>query len=160
MLNPGAVLAAVVTGYQSVAPLVAIVGSDRIYGHYDQYPVGKSLMQAIYEMQAGDIMVVYRGFGPRTGANRMALWGHQLSVLWRPPESNESADAEDMYEPLKLLVDGVPSGSPMKILNYNFELPVDQMLVPSAQRQTLIIDGRDALDYWEMPFVLTETGDA
>ncbi len=64
------------------------------------------------------------------------------------------------YAALHLLVDGIPTGSALKLLNMEINSGCDGMDVPRSERQSLIIDAAgNQMDYWVVRWVLSEKGD-
>jgi hypothetical protein len=65
------------------------------------------------------------------------------------------------YAALHLLVDGIPTGGALKLLNMEINSGCDGMDVPRFERQSLIIDQLgNQMDYWVVRWVLTEKGDS
>jgi hypothetical protein len=64
------------------------------------------------------------------------------------------------YSALHLLVDGVPTGSALKLLNMEINSGVSGMDVPRCERQSLIIDqAGNSIDFWVVHWTFTEKGD-
>lgn len=65
------------------------------------------------------------------------------------------------YAALHLLVDGIPTGGALKLLNMELNSGCDGMNVPRFERQSLIIDQLgNQMDYWVVRWVLTEKSDS
>lgn len=162
MLNPGTLVNSIVTILRDIPELVVEVGGDasRIYGYYGQFPTEPSLARALWAMQRPAVMVAYQGFNP--GRRGGEVWKHSFSIYLRLRETSQADPPEAHYKALWLLVNGVPaSAGGLRLLNAVIHADCDPMDVPSAQRQTMVIDDAgSSIDYFEFSFTLTEKGDA
>lgn len=162
MLNPGTLVSSVVAALRDIPELIAEMGGEanRIYSFYGQFPTEASLARAIWTMPRPAVMVAYDGFGP--GRRGGEVWKHRMSIYLRLRETAPDDSPEAHYRALWLLVNGVPtSGDGLRMLYATIHPDCDPMDVPSARRQTLVIDDAGTtMDYFEFAMTLTEKGDA
>lgn len=162
MKNPGVLLDAIVSQLRLVPGLVSEMGGDssRISAYYDSHPRSISVNRAILDMRTPEILVIYDGFAPGNASGR-EVWKHSFRIIYRPGERELDTDTgETHYTGLDLLVDGVPAGSSLKLLDMEFDSSCESMDVPRSERMswTITQDGAQQ-DYWVIRLALTEKGD-
>ena len=160
MINPGTLLDDIVTQLRLVSALVTEMAGDpdRIAPYYDNYPESTSTTRAIQDMPAPGLLVMYDGTSQ--GGGRMQPWAHQFKLILKLGEKVSASTGADHYSALHLLVDGIPTGGALKLLNMEINSGCDGMDVPRMERQGLIIDAAgNQMDYWVVRWVLSEKGD-
>lgn len=163
MINPGAVVDAVVAGLKAVPDLLVALGGNeaRISDYCARYPQQVSLTKALVALPQPGILVAYRGFAParRSGGNS-ECWVHSVSVYLRCGQS-DAATATEALRPVWLLVEGVPSGQSLALKNYEFHPALEAMNVPSCQLQQLVVDQQGTvIEYWELQLRLVQKDDS
>lgn len=156
MINPAELVDALVAKLRAIPELVAEMEGNpqRISAYHDHYPKRVSLAQAIYEMPVPSVLVAWQGTTPGSfgGAE---VWKHNLSLYLRARETAESPPTA-YYRLFDLIVNGVPTGSNLKLLYSTVHERCHPMDTPSIQRVT----DAQGTDYFEVHLSFTEVGDA
>jgi hypothetical protein len=155
MINPSEIAINLVDLLRSIPELVAEMGdAERIFAYHDRYPQNISLSLAIYRMPAPSIMVAWQGSG--IGSFGIAgAWKHRFSIYVRAGENLEDDPPTGYYRLARLILKGVPTGSPQPLL-YTMVHPSCHAMEPGDfARQT----DAEGVDYFELPVTFTEMGD-
>ena len=156
MIDPAAIIDALVTLLRDIPDLVTEVGEDpeRIYAYHDQYPKRSSLALAIHQMPVPSIMAAWQGTAPGSfGGND--VWKHQVSLFLRAGETSDGDPPTAYYRLFRLITKGVPESTGLPLLNSTVHSSCYPMDVPSIQRAT----DAEGLDYFEVSMSFTEAGD-
>jgi hypothetical protein len=156
MINPAELVDSLVTLLRDIPDLVAEMGGDeqRIYAYHDQYPKRSSLADAIHQMPAPSVMVVWQGTAPGTFAGN-DVWKHQMSLFLRARETFDGEPPTAYYRLFRLITKGVPATAGVPMINATVHPSCYPMDVPSIQRAT----DAEGLDYFEVSMTFTEIGD-
>jgi len=156
MINPAELVDALVAKLRAIPELVLEMEGDpeRIFAYHDLYPKRASLPLAIYEMPVPSILVAWQGTTPGSfGAAE--VWKHNLSLYLRARETLEGDPPTAYYRLFDLIVNGVPTGSALKMLYTTIHPRCHPMDLPSIQRAT----DEQGTDYFEVTVSFTEMGD-
>lgn len=161
MINPGTLLDDIVTQLRLISELVTEFDGDasRIFPYYDNYPTSTSVTRAIQDMPAPGLLVMLEGGGQ--GGGQMQTWVHRFRLVLKLGEKVSASTGSDHYSALHLLVDGIPTGSALKLLAMQLNSGCDGMDVPRWERQSLIIDqAGNQMDFWDIRWAIPEKGDS
>lgn len=158
MLNPADILDALVAKLKVITTLVDALGGDatNIVAYHDAWPASSYLQTALIEMKAPGILAVWRDTSPGN-FGRNEVWKHTFSLIIRPPEAVE--DGPGYGDIFAAIVNGIPTGSGVKLLNDLIHSGCYPMDVPTFTRQTIVVSAEASLDYFEIRITLTENGD-
>jgi hypothetical protein len=141
--------------------VTALGGEDRIVGYKDSFPKQSNLRTAIVQQQPGSILIVFMGTDKVRFSSGGGAWSfrHRFSFFVRAPLSRDRSVS--YAEIWNQFVNGVPSGTTLKLLNTEIHLECDPMdrEGPTSQRNQLVVslDG-ETLDYFEFSATLIEKG--
>ena len=162
MLDGAEIGEALVKAWRGVPELVAALSGDpaRIFRYEESYPGERSILAALLAMEPGQILLEWRGVSlvrMRTGGE---CYSHQFVAYVRAgvPGIVDPVSYSTLY---KLMVDGVPAGSEVKVANANVH-PQCQPPGPMtpATKQMLVVSPEGAtIDYLQVPVAFLEIGD-
>ena len=156
MVDPSELIDNLVTKLRAIADLVTEMDGDatRIAAYHDQFPDKSSLAQAVHDMAAPGILIVWNGTGPGN-FGRNESWKHQIAAYLRMKAEVPGDAANGYYRLFRLITKGVPAGDsvPMNYLEIHPSFyPMD---TPSIERDT----DAEGLDYFRVVMPFTEIGD-
>jgi len=156
MISPGLLVDAIVAKLQAILDLVAEMDGNRarIYAYHDAYPSKVSLLSAAYEAPHPSIIVAWKGSGPGTFGGREA-WKHDFVLYLRARAAAEGPD-NGYYRLFTLIVNGVPWGESLRLLNADIHPSCYPMDVPACGRVT----DEQGVDHFVVNLSLREIGDA
>ena len=170
MLDPDAVLCAVLSALRSIPELVAEMGGDpsAIYGH--KYLSGEehTLARSIQNMQVPGILIAYRQLqgGGAAGFDGAALWRHHLQAVFRARNAaqgtvngpNGARPASSLPHIWWMMMNFPIYGGPMNIRQSGELMPVNglrPMDLPTMQ----ILQDESLADYGLGIMIWPENGD-
>ena len=156
MLNPGELVEALVAKLRAIPELVAEMEGDaaRIYAYHDAYPRKVSLLSAVYEAPHPSILVAWQRTSPGL-LGRNEVWKHDFILYLRAREAPEGPDSS-YYRLFTLIVNGVPEGDSLRLLNAEVHPACYPMDVPTCGRVT----DEQGVDHFVVNLSLREIGDA
>ena len=128
--------------------MVALAPVDPIMPYVDRNPIRNSVDQATYQMQPGQLLVVW--MGTRLTKGEMSKWTHIVEILCRALPDQSDMDLED------IIVAGVPvPGDGMVWRNCPLLAGVYPTEVVDIERRT----DTEGVDYGAIITETAETGD-
>jgi hypothetical protein len=164
VINPKTILGEWVTALQALPNLIQALGdggSSRIQFYSENAtifgaPAENNLRLAILSMPPASVMVAWQGTRPgRLGT--LLTFVHEFSIYLRAPEHGD-VGYEDLFD---ALVNGLPSGSSLKMLHTNIDPHCEPMdfHLPAAQRNVMVVSSDGAtFEYFEIRTSLIESG--
>ena len=149
MIRRGDLVNAMAAALGNVAELVAVLGPvDPIVSYIDLNPTMNSVDKATYQMQPGQVMVVW--IETRLTKGEMSKWSHIVEILCRSLPDHSDMELED------LIVAGVPNpGDGMVWRNCPLIAGVYPTEVIDIGRRT----DDEGVDYGVITTETAETGD-
>jgi hypothetical protein len=137
MLDPVAIQGGIVTQLRSITALVTAMSVDtNISSHIDSYPSGRNVADAIHELIAPGLLVLWDGTEP--GDLGQALpWKHRFKIVLAAEGAALTLAA--------LIINGVVSDG-VPFLECEVAAGLDPAETPLIQRETLDL-GESQLDY-------------
>lgn len=162
MTNVGTIVKALRDLLANTPSFVTAIGGDaaRIKVYYHSNPSELSRIRRIQELVADPpgALVLSRGFAMvRAGGG--IRWAHRIEVLMALKATSLTDVATTFYAPLTELVDGLPSGSTVKLSNTEIVPSCDPMTEFDCHMAELPIESASNItfiDYWEATFNLLE----
>jgi len=156
MLNPGEIVEALIAKLRAIPELVAEMGGDatRISAYHDHYPKRASLLSAVYEAPHPSILVAWQRTSPGL-LGRNEVWKHDFVLYLRAGETPESPPTA-YYRLFWLIVNGVPAGESVRLLNAQIHASCYPMEAPTCAR----ITDEQGVDHFVVNLSLKEIGDA
>lgn len=159
MISSSDIVDAFVTVASTISGFVAIMtplggSSPNILGYNDEFPAddrNANLNRAINALAPPGCLVAWMGTAPGE-VNRNEMYKHRLRAHIRIGPDSGSVSYGDTF---KALIDGVPTGSTVKLLNSFIHPNCLPMEVPSANRKI----GTNGLEYLAVDIILPEIGD-
>jgi len=156
MLSAGDILEALIAKLRAIPDLLVEMDGDaaRIYPYHDAYPTHVSLRSAVYEAPHPSIVVAWQRTSPgQFGRNE--VWKHDFILYLRAREAPEGPDS-GYYRLFMLMVNGVPDGESLRLLNAEIHPSCYPMDVPTCGRVT----DEQGVDHFVVNLSLREIGDA
>jgi hypothetical protein len=139
-------LAATLSGVPELVQILAPV--DPVVAYIDLNPTANSVDKAIYQMQPGQVLVVYRGTDLTEG--EMSKWSHAMDICIRSLPSASDLDLIDA------IMAGVPNpGDGMVWRN----CPILDGLLPTKVERISRNTDTEGVDYMLIETTTLETGD-
>lgn len=139
---------AMVATLQKIPELEPLL-ENGIVGYIDENPTKNSIQNAIYQMPAGSLLVVWQGTNLQA-AQTMEAWLHVLQIYVRAQRGRSALEIIDA------LVDGVPV--PGDGLRWRF-CPLIPGVLPTAIHEIVRIADEEGIDYFVVTTATQETGD-
>ncbi|MGQ9686626.1 MAG: hypothetical protein ACUVT2_10030 [Thiobacillaceae bacterium] len=156
MVNPAELVEALVARLRAIPELVAEMDGDaeRIYAYHDHYPKRISLSSAVYEAPHPSILVAWQRTSPGF-FGRHEVWKHDFALYLRARETSEVPPTA-YYRLWELIVNGVPEGDSVRLLNATIHPACYPMDVPTCARLT----DEQGVEHFVVNLSLRELGDA
>lgn len=147
MTNPADITSAVATKLRAISALVALVDSTANITAQDQGFPAPTLQEAVRDLAPPAVLVAWRGLV----SSRLGL-SHSISISIRPKPGTTAGQL------ISTIIDGVPSGSPVKFLYAELHAALGHPENVTAEIASLLIGDNPPtyLDYPEITFQLTE----
>jgi hypothetical protein len=146
-----AITNAMVDTLKAIPELVALLEgglATNIVGYIDVNPTRNSMSNAVYQMPAGSLLVVWNGTTLESG--EMAAWYHVLQIYVRARRGDSALAIIDA------LVDGIPI--PGDGLRWRY-CPIMDGLLPTEVRDVARLIDEEGIDYFAVTTFTQETGD-
>ena len=162
MINPGTLVAAIVAKLRDIPALVTAIGGDatKIVSYDFRYPKQTSFREAVSELTAPGLLVVFRGIGPSLFpgiSNSRSTRRYDFAVFVR---SREIVDADPAtagyYAVFEEMEKGVVTGSGQRFI---YSEIVSGCYPIGGPLSVLPGSDEEGRDYWEVRFSLHEAGD-
>jgi hypothetical protein len=156
MLSAGEILEALVAKLRAIPDLLVEMDGDaaRIYPYHDAYPTHVSLRSAVYEAPHPSILVAWQRTGPGTFGQHVC-WQHDFVLYLRAREA-PPGPTSGYYKLAESIVNGVPMGESVRLLNADIHTSCYPMDVPRIERVT----DEEGVDHFVANLSLREIGDA
>jgi hypothetical protein len=148
MISPDTIRANFVEALRSISSLVALLGNDA--DNIEEYVEEENgdLFATIRKLEPPKLLVAHQGTGLSGG--QMSVWRHDFALILRPSSSAGAIFAE--------IVNGIPSGSSLPMLNHPVHAKYHQMAVPTSLRRSIPVTEATSFDYWEILTNFTSKG--
>lgn len=128
--------------------MLLLADTDPIDAYVDDNPTRNEIPRAIYQMQAGQLLIVWRE--TRLQRDQMGKWLHTVEICTKPLQDQSNMDLMDA------VVNGVPNpGDGM----YWRNCPVLPGLLPTEVTEMTFRQNTEGLDYGSIMTETLETGD-
>jgi hypothetical protein len=152
MNNPSALINALVSSYRTIPALVALLGGKQqnIFAYHDVYPENASVVEAVMQLQPGQMMIAWNGSSP--APTPMGFWSHAIKIFIRASEEAVSVQPSSYYEVFRLAVDGVATGTTIPMRDFEVVNYCDPMTDVNIDRST----DPEGVDYFEISMNFVE----
>jgi hypothetical protein len=148
VINPAEIVDALVVLLRGIPELVDSVGGDeeKIFAYVDQYPQNVNLPRAIHVMPSPAVMVAYQDWGEGSFGAGQPI-NHRLTIYVRPAVESSYSDMT------AILVNGIPSGQPLSLINATIKDGLDPMKIEGRCGRQLDAEG---VEFWELNISFNE----
>lgn len=149
MIALGSLVNAMASTLSGIPEIVAILAPvDPVVAYIDLNPTANSVDKAIYQMQPGQVLVIYRGSDLTEG--EMSKWSHAVEICLRSLPGASDLDLIDA------IMAGVPNpGDGMVWRN----CPILPGLLPTTVTRISRTTDTEGVDYMLIETTTAETGD-